>query len=196
MLHTAAVLRQMQVRFTASRVFIVGLSLGPEECQLDVAAPLNPCYEPAEPFGIRTVPIPKQSQTAKWLRVCGLYVLCTTALIEALARLTKVETVDHLVEGGSAIVPDLMLGPPVTPAPAQALAAKFAVAMDAFKADMAVKRAAAPPVEDSFPDLAPPDARGFCGCGDSLCVHGHCATCDAQGLACGECASGAYRGDR
>lgn len=202
MLHTAAELRQLQSRYTASRVFIVGLELGLDESLLVVAAPVNPTFHPAVPFGIRTTPLPLHSQPARWIRVCGLWFLCAVTVKDALERLT---TITSLAEGeapsdlhgltvetrferqlahtAKTVVEDetalLMHGDPTSPTPQGIL--NVVPIKPAYRPGVAVTLHGH---EEVIPFRAL--SNGVCGCGEPLCAHGFCAACD--GLACGDCA--------
>lgn len=191
--HTAAELKQLQARYTGARVFIVGVELGLDENILIVAAPVNPTFHPAAPFGVRTVPPPKHSQPARWVRICGLWFLCAVTVKDALERLSTftslgpgeeptdlfLRSADHRLKAHINHAADeaigeveaiLIHGNPMAPSP---------------KGSLTVSSA----------DLARAEARqeatyrqALCGCGDPVCAHGHCATCDPRGLACGDCA--------
>lgn len=174
MLRTATELLQLQARYTAARVFIVGLELGLDESLLIVAAPVNPTFHPAVPFGIRTTPLPLHSQPARWIRVCGLWFLCAVTVKDALERLT---TITSLPAGEEPPPPSTgKMTPPGAPE---------------ILNPEPIKPACLPGVavtlhgtEGVIPLRAL--SNGVCGCGEPLCAHGFCATCD--GLACGDCA--------
>jgi hypothetical protein len=173
LMHTAAVLKGLQHRYTAARVFVVGISIAAEESILDVAAPLNPTYEPCVPFGVKTVSVPKESQPCRWIRICGLYFLALSTVVDTLSRLTKLEVLEIGEEPG-----DLAR-----------------VAID--ESATSPKCASTPGCErvdghKSFHTTSPAIAakedtrRAVCGCGATTCPHGHCAE-SCEGFACGEC---------
>lgn len=169
--HTPAIIQRLQVRYTAARVFITGVSFGLEESILELAAPGVPDFAPGVPFHVRTVTLPKLSQPARWIRVCGIWVLCATTIKDALEKVFKVEALELGEEPRSAGI--------VNAAPLKEI----------YKPGLAVTLHGD---EAELPASWRPTAT--CGCGDSVCEHGHCATCDPQGLACGDCAP--RRGDR
>lgn len=172
LMHTAAVLKGLQQRYTAARVFVVGILIEAEESMIVVAAPLNPTYEPCVPFGIKTVPPPNQSQPCRWIRICGVYFLALSTVVDTLSRLTKLEVLEIGEEPG-----DLVRVALEEPAPTERCAST-----------PGCERSDGHSFHTTSPTIAAKEdaLRAVCGCGASTCPHGHCAEfCD--GFTCGEC---------
>lgn len=187
--HTAAVIKALQARFTAPRVWLVGLAFRDlDGFVLELATPSDEVGRSAVPFDVRIVKRLQRLEPVRYVKVCGVWLLCTVTLLDAIKR----------IGGGfcptcNAPTTVEALGPDEEPAdlgPPGILSIEGVVAAVVKASSTAPGVPMAPAPISTTPVTAPPppdELRGSCGCGYPLCPHGHCSdSCD--GFTCGFCA--------
>jgi len=182
---TSDILKALQSRWTARRVWLVGLSMSLDKgFELRVMAPeaqFQPLVlRPAVPFHVRLVPEEKTGQPARFIRICGVWMPCAITVLDALSKIYGWSATKDALATIESLAPGDEPGGCVEPSGEwpHALAPSGLI----------------PSVESSErpATIEKPARKSACGCGADVCPHGRCAE-SCEGFQCAECGTGRER---